>query len=604
MKRINTSASESPTAGGTDAWDSRNDRELYRVPQDLARNPNPISRWLVVGSCLASGFPAFVQSLPGGAEGDYLIFNNAANLPDQPPSPIESYDCQFIQIPLRSVVPDLAHARIPFDDLQAFEGLLQSSFTKLEFLFHAASKYSRGDDLITFVANFIVPQQNTLGRVVGRRDIRNFSHFVRMLNERLERIVQESNNCYLIDMEDIIRSFGGKSVQDDVLWQYNHAAALGDNDFALDQTRLHMPRPITELFSLDTRLLMLASWEEIKALYCTVTRRDAVKLVIFDIDDTLWRGVVAELDSPDPLTIEGWPLGVAEAVLYLKQRGIVVAIVSKNDEERVRAVWDSMWMGRLRLEDFAAIKINWRSKADNVREIIEEVNVLPESVVFVDDNPVERFTVETAIPGVRTLGSNLYNVRRALLWSAETQPAAMTAEAAQRNAMVKAQIEREANRSSLDRDAFLASLEIQFDEIVIESIDHPRFSRAYELLNKTNQFNTTGRRWTEGELRNAFHDGLIIYAFEVSDKFTKYGLVGLALVKAESIEQFVMSCRVIGLDVELESLKRIKARHAALTAQYVETEKNLPCRDLFERAGFSRVGDQWRWELGGAQVAA
>jgi FkbH-like protein len=597
-------ANDGLPAAGVAAWNPRNDAELYRAPQDLSVEAKPISRWLVVGSCLASGFPDFVRGLPDGAEGDYVIFNNAANLPDEPPSPVASYDCQFIQIPLRSVVPDLAHARIDYDDVPAFQELLEDSFTRLDFLFHAASKYSRNGELVTFVSNFIVPQQGTLGRVVGRRDIRNFSHFVRLLNERLEDLVASMRSYYVLDVEDVVRSFGGKNFQDDILWQYNHAAALVDNDFASDQGRLHTPRRVSELFSLNISLFILAMWEEIKALYVTVTRKNAVKLVIFDIDDTLWRGVVAELDSPDPSSLEGWPLGVAEAVLYLKQRGVIVAIVSKNDEERIRGVWNSMWMGRLHLEDFAAVKINWNSKAENVAEIIRDVHVLPESVLFVDDNPVERFTVETGIPGVRTIGADLYNVRRVLLWAAETQPAVMTDEAARRNSMIKAQIERESQSKSLDRASFLASLQIEFEEIVIDSADHPRFPRAFELLNKTNQFNTTGKRWSEDELVRAMEDGLVVYAFEVADRFTQYGLVGMALVRASIVEQFVMSCRVIGLDVELQSLERIKARHTALTAEFRETEKNFLCRDLFERAGFSNIGDQWEWRAGASATAA
>ena len=594
----------STDSGSRDDWDPRNNAEIFRTPLDLSITDRPISRWLVIGSCLASGFTEFVRALPNGADGDYLIFNNGVILPDEPPSPLNTYDCQFVQIPLRSIVPDLAHARIPFADIEEFDNLLASCLERLDFLFQSATKYSRNGEILTFVSNFIAPQQGTLGRLVGRRDIRNFSHFVRVLNNHLDDLVERSKNTFIIDVEDIVRSFGGKLFQDDILWQYNHGAAIGDNDFDLDQSRLHPPSRISELYTFDITLFIRAVWQEISAQYVTVTRKGAVKLVIFDIDDTLWRGVVAELDSPDPISLEGWPLGLAEAALYLKQRGIIIAIVSKNDETRVREIWNSMWRGRLLLEDFAAIKINWNNKADNVAQIIKEVNVLPDSVVFIDDNPVERYTVESALPGIRTLGSQLYNVRRTLLWAAEMQPAVITEEGARRNEMIKAQIERDSVRMSVDRETFLASLQIKFDEIVIDNRNHPRFARAFELLNKTNQFNTTGQRWSEEELSTAFEQGLVIYAFEVSDRFTDYGLVGLALVVEDTIEQFVMSCRVIGLDVELQSLFRIKSRHSRLKARYKQTEKNFLCRDLFEMAGFEAVGDDWEWQERDASSAA
>ena len=147
--------------------------------------------------------------------------------------------------------------------------------------------------------------------------------------------------------------------------------------------------------------------------------------------------MVAEQECRDPTALEGWPLGIAAALLYLRQRGIVIAIVSKNDEARIRGLWDAMWQGRLGLEDFACLKINWRSKAENVA------------------------AVATALPGIRTLGADLHAIRRILLWSLETQPAAMTEESARRNAMIKAQIRRETIRHTLDRAGFLASLDIR-----------------------------------------------------------------------------------------------------------------------------------------------
>lgn len=573
-----------------------NNNEFYRVPRDLSATSRPINRWLVIGSCLASGFTKFVASLEDGAEGDYILFNNGTVLPPSPPHPIDLYDCQLIQLPVRSILPDLAHARLDYNDIAGFKALFDECATRMEFLLNMASVYAKSGNLTTFVLSLAIPQQGSMGRVVARRDIRNLSYFIQQLNERLCDLIEAEANFYLVDTNDILRTYGAKYFQDDVLWQYNHAAALTDNDHAQDQERMQVPAPPSEHYTLRTTDVVRAIWEDLRAQYTTIKRLNAVKLVIFDIDDTLWRGVVAERDLPDPAILEGWPLGVAEAALYLKQRGIVIAIVSKNSEERVRTVWNSMWGGRLRLEDFASIKINWNSKVANVAEVISEVNVLPDSVVFVDDNPVERHAIEISFPGIRTIGADLYYIRRILLWSPETQPAVMTGESAQRNSMVKAQIIRENTRKSMDRSAFLDSLAIRFQEINVASVDHPNYPRIFELLNKTNQFNTTGKRWTTEEIQRAFADGLEIFAFKVTDKFTEYGLVGAALVRQGVILQFVMSCRVIGLDVELLCLESIKRRNAHLLGRYVPNEKNGLCADLFERAGFVATSDGWEWD--------
>lgn len=571
--------------------------QSFRTPADLSVSQHPISRWLVIGSCLSSGFPSIVEALPGGAQGDYIIFNNAANLPASPPRPVDSYDLIFIQIPLRSVVRDLAHARLAYDDIAGFSALFEEAAQRLALMFEAASRYSRDHGITTVVSTLIPPQMSSIGRVMGGRDLRCFTYFVDRLNDELHSLAASIGNMFVVDLGNILRTYGSKYFQDDFLWQLNHAAAVGDNDISGDQQRLHPVVPVSQQMLVRSTDFVIAMWNEIVAIYQTVKRTDAVKLVIFDLDDTLWRGVVAEMDEPDPTSLEGWPLGVAEAALYLKQRGIVIAIASKNDEGKIRAVWDSMWQGRLFLDDFAVIKINWRSKSENVSEIISEVNVLPDSVVFVDDNPLERDIVASAHPGIRTLGSNLYDVRRILLWSAQTQPATMTSESAQRNQMIQGQVRREAARSATaDRGAFIASLQIQQSFIWVDSIDHSKFERVFELLNKTNQFNTTGRRWSIDEINQEFIEGARILAFEVEDKFTRYGLVGLALIRSGVIEQFVMSCRVIGLDVELACIAHLQDEHTKLSGIYVDTGKNFLSSDLFERAGFSREeSGSWMW---------
>src|SRR5262249_43428014 len=152
-------------------------------------------------------------------------------------------------------------------------------------------------------------------------------------------------------------------------------------------------------------------WREVKAMYLTIRQVDSVKVVICDLDDTLWRGVVAE-DGINLVTqLEGWPLGLIEALAYLKRRGVLLAICSKNDEHRIRSLWPSIMCDQLSLSDFAVVKINWEPKSWNVDAILRETNLLARNAVFIDDNPAERQSVINDHPGIRVLGGDLYAIR-------------------------------------------------------------------------------------------------------------------------------------------------------------------------------------------------
>jgi FkbH-like protein len=254
----------------------------------------------------------------------------------------------------------------------------------------------------------------------------------------------------------------------------------------------------------------------------------------------------------------------------------------------------------IRLEDFAVRKINWQPKADNVEAILGEVNLLPKSVVLIDDNPVERAAIKAAFPEIRVLGPNPYLWRRILLWAPETQVAAITAESSARTEMVQKQVERESQRKRLSREEFLASLEVRASVAEIASTSDGRFTRALELINKTNQFNTTGKRWSLPECAAFLRDGGRCFVLDVTDRFTAYGIVGVLLVRGAEIAQFVMSCRVVGMDVEIAAaagVLRAMAASAAsdIGASLVHTQANLLCRDLWERCGFAAAGpEQYR----------
>ena len=572
---------------------------LYRCPSDLAVTPMPVRRLMVIGQCLMAGWSDVLKQLVPGAECDYYMFNNAQQLPENLPHPAAEYDFQLVQIPLRSIVPDETYFRLSYGDTAAYETLFNESRARLNRFLASAMRWNKDHGLLTFVANFILPQQNPMGRLLPRYDLRNFVHFVERLNETLAKQLSRYSNAYFFDFDQIVSSHGRKYVQDDAVWPLNHNAALSDYDFEKDRDRLEAPIKASEVYALKTHGYVQLGWTELLTMYRTIRQIDMVKLVVVDVDDTLWRGVAAEQTEHSGEAIEGWPLGVAEALGHLKRRGILLAVVSKNDETIVTSIWERLFGNRLKLDDFAIRKINWRSKAENVEEILQETNLLPRSVVFIDDNPVERASIEAAFPDIRVLGSNPLVWRRILLWSAETQLPEITAESTARTEMVRAQLEREAQRKPLSQQEFLATLNLEVGLSEIDGVEHQNFPRALELINKSNQYNTTGQRWTKAECVGAFARKTRLFVFDARDRFTRYGIVGVVIVDEQRIVQFVMSCRVVGLDVEIAALAALAPiiREATgaemITGDLKETALNLLARDLWQRCGFRYDNGAW-----------
>ena len=588
-------------AATASAWTHRrlHDGVAYRPPTDLEVTPLKLRRIMLVGACLLESWNQIFDHLEPSCVCERVLFNNIQTLPPLPTQPLAEYDFQMVVLPFRSILPEQAYFRLNFDDDAAYERLFADCCSRIALFLPQALRWNIEHSLLTFVGNFFVPQQNPMGRLLPRYSLKNPVHLVERLNEFLAAQLAGLTNCYLLDLDQISSTIGRKAVQDDAFWVTSHGSTLSEWDHHFDRARLEPVDSLISLFTSRVEDFVFAVWRELKAMVRTVRQADQVKLVVMDLDDTMWRGVLAEADSISTTATEGWPLGVAEALMHLRRRGVLIAIVSKNEETVIRGLWDRVFGGRIRLDDFAFLAINWRPKADNIREIIRQANLLPTSVVFVDDNPVERAAVQAGVPGIRVIGANQHYIRRILLWSPETQLATISRESAHRTELIQKQQHREAARETMTRSDFLLGLDLTVECFEIASVRDASFERAFELLNKTNQFNTTGQRWTREELARAMSAGLRLLAFSVRDVHVEYGLVGLILHDASSIRQFVMSCRVFGLDVEAAVLSSLVARlreHAParpISAALIHTKSNMPCRAVYETAGFVADGDHW-----------
>jgi FkbH-like protein len=572
----------------------------FLTPTDLAVSPTRLDRVAMIGSCMLQGWRFHERNI-SGCPVDLFTVGHVSSMPELSSEAIATYDFVVVQVPLREVLRDDTFWHLSYSDVTAHEAAFKTACDTLEYCLNTRMKWNHETGLLTFVTNFFVPQQNPMGRLFPRYDIRNSEYFIDRLNEHLELIVRRNRNAYVLDLDRISASAGRRFTQDDSLCVSSHNSALSAESAVL--SRIEPIESTPHYYDLRWQgLIPDMVWSELLAMYRTVRQTDAVKLVVVDLDDTIWNGISGEMQTFDVLMVEGWPLGVAEALQYLKKRGILLAIISKNEESRIRAIWPSIYRDRLTLADFAAVRINWSPKIDNMREILEGMNLLPRNVVFIDDNPAEREAMRIAFPDMRILGRHPYYLKRILLWSSETQVPIVTEESGTRTEMVQAQLVRETKRKEMTREQFLMDAAPVVSLVPIDTMEHDRFARAFELINKTNQFNTTGRRWKFEEFEELFRTAGQMLAFEVADKFTTYGLVGVVIFHPGRIEQWVMSCRVLGYQIEEAVMATIVARMrkadpGPVIGRLIRTDLNFPCRDLFRRCGFTDPNDTGEWML-------
>ncbi len=341
----------------------------------------------------------------------------------------------------------------------------------------------------------------------------------------------------------------------------------------------------------------------------------ARKLVLVDLDDTLWGGVVGDVGIEN-LNLGGHnPVGEAfvefqRELKALTNRGILLGIISKNEEvTALNAIAKHPEMV-LRQEDLVGWRINWKDKAENIAELVEELNLGLDAVVFLDDHPAERARVQSALPQVLVpnLPEDKMHYPRALKELRCFDSPRLTKEDMARTNMYRAEGARQQSRQAVpSMDAWLESLGLVVE---VEMLNETNLGRATQLLNKTNQMNLKTRRMSEAEfLRWGQEPQNQVFVFRVSDRFGEYGLTGVSSVSVNGeradVEDFVLSCRVMGRRVE-STMLHVLAEYARkqdlklLRAEYVRTERNKPCYEFFQSdSGFrAQAGDaEYVWQL-------
>lgn len=331
------------------------------------------------------------------------------------------------------------------------------------------------------------------------------------------------------------------------------------------------------------------------------------KCLVLDLDNTLWGGVVGD-DGIDNLVIgEGSSLGEAflsfqRYAKQLKERGILLAVCSKNDKETAESVFLNHPEMVLRLEDIAAFVANWEDKATNLLRIAEQLNLGTDSLVFVDDNPAERELVRQQLPAVAVpeVPDDPTRFVECISNAGYFESISFTGDDLQRAEQYASNAQRKTlELSSQSLDDYLASLKMEMTAGPFAAIDIPRIS---QLINKTNQFNTTTHRQTIDEVRSvASNSANLTLQVRLTDRFGDSGLISAVIMKPQQsspdtyeIETWVMSCRVFGRQLEHEITNSLVATTKAagarrLVAAYKPTKKNSLIRDLFADLGFKPV---------------
>ena len=409
------------------------------------------------------------------------------------------------------------------------------------------------------------------------------------LNQRIAGMVLQSNDI-LLDVAGIAETVGLAEWHSPALW---NLAKLPFADAYVPFYADHVARIIAALRGKSRRCLVL------------------------DLDNTVWGGVIGDDGLEGIKLAQGDATGeahlsVQQLALALRERGVVLAVSSKNTDSVARQPFREHPDMLLKEQHIAVFQANWEDKATNIRAIAKELALGLESLVFLDDNPVERGLIRRELPEVAVpeLENDPASFARTLAAAGYFKSIRFSDEDRTRADMYQGNASRLALQQQIgDIDAYLRSLEMR---IIFNPFDRTTRVRVAQLINKSNQFNLTTRRYTEAEVAaaEADPDALTLHA-RLIDKFGDNGIISIVICRRMepavwTIDTWLMSCRVLGRGVEKMVLREILFRARArgirsLIGIYLPTEKNGMVREHYGKLGFTLVSEDAsgssKWEL-------
>ncbi len=438
-----------------------------------------------------------------------------------------------------------------------------------------------------FVPSWVIPTYHRGYGLLDMKEGLGVTNVLYQMNTRLAENLKGQPNIFILNTHRWIE-FSGKNAFNPKMW-YLAKVAFGNEVFR------HAAYDIRN--------------------FCQAISGQYRKLIIVDLDDTLWGGILGD-DGIKNIRLGGHDhVGEAfvdfqKALKALTNKGILLGIVSKNDENFALEAVNQHPEMVLREKDFAGWRINWQDKAQNIIDLAAELNLGLQSVVFIDDNPVERARVQEVLPEIYVPEwpqDKMFYASTLLGLSCFDMPV-ISSEDFKRSAMYVSDRERKNLKLSLNSyDDWVKTLETK---VQVEGINSCNIQRVTQLLNKTNQMNLTTRRLSEEQLKEWVNErNHWMRVIRVSDKFGDSGLTGIMSLDVDNdrgkIVDFILSCRVMGRKIE-ETMVYIVLSYARdlklneIYAEFIPTPKNNPCFVFWKNSGFvySQERNQFIWNSG------
>lgn len=397
-------------------------------------------------------------------------------------------------------------------------------------------------------------------------------------NENLDRITMTMPHVHRFDLARYVHEFGRADFYSEKMWY------MGSIPYSMKGIKL-LSEQIDNFVS-----------------HLSMTRK---KVLILDLDNTLWGGVLGE-DGPLGITLGASLLGAVyrdaqKRIKELKYLGVLLAIVSKNNMAEVDALFSQNSQMVLEKSDFVSILANWDDKPSNIQRLAQQLSLGMDSFVFLDDNEVERELVRRTLPmvevvefpkDVANLPATIRDIYNQYFWQWT-----ITDEDRSKTMQYREEALRKIDfESAASMDDYLLSLNMN---IQIGEMQKDQIERVVQLIGKTNQFNTCTLRCDLSGLKAYGDNGGTVYTVNVSDKYGDSGLVSVLMVKIEeeaaAIENFLMSCRVMGRQIEHAILEAVESKLYGkgvkkLNASYIPSDRNKPVEELWDRLGFEMTG--------------
>ncbi len=426
-------------------------------------------------------------------------------------------------------------------------------------------------------------------RLLGNKDVSDIhgrANYLNRLNNMFYDYANENNNFFINDINYLSASYGLEKWSDTFFWHmYKYSLAV--------PAIPHLAFSVSNI---------------IKSIY-----GKNKKAFVLDLDNTLWGGVVGD-DGAEGIAI-GKETSMGQVYYefqeYVKQHkdlGVLLCVNSKNDYDNA-LIGLNHPEGHLKPEDFIVIRANWENKDDNIISIAEELNILPESFVFADDNPVERGIVEAQIKGIAVPEiDKAENYIKIIDKSGFFEITNFSDDDIKRNDMYTANAERaKLNKSFENYEDYLLSLDMKAEIKEFENIYLPRIT---QLTNKSNQFNLTTKRYQEQEIKEVMDSSEHIALYgKLSDKFGDNGIISVVIGRKEEktlhLELWLMSCRVLKRDMEFAMMDDLvnrakKSGIDKIKGYYYKTAKNNMVKEFYSKFGFKQISEQNEdsvWEI-------